>query len=333
MSASACSTRHAPRWRKMISLRRTRDLAAAEELLGGGRARSSRSKNDLAHGGNARHRGRGSAQRGDAALAAGRLLGDDSASALYQRVLDADASNALATSGLKKVAEGAGSARARRDRAGQCRSGQSAHRGAGATVAEPSGDSRTARGARARCTRPTAGARSAAGAGRERSCAPARSAGADGALALFQAALKRDPNNARAKAGLRKVGLAFADRRRRGARRHNNPPRRKAAASGRGARRRQADLKARAGRACARCANARHRQATRASRRRPNQASIDQLLDEARQSRRCRQPHVEPGGAYDKYRAVLRIDGNNAKAFAGLSRIPVRAQGIVRSGR
>ena len=36
---------------------------------------------------------------------------------------------------------------------------------------------------------------------------------------------------------------------------------------------------------------------------------------------------VPPGdSAYDKYRAVLRLDGNNAKAFAGLGRIPVRAK-------
>jgi len=44
-------------------------------------------------------------RRGDAALASGRLLGADSASALYQKAVDADATNALALNGLKKVAE------------------------------------------------------------------------------------------------------------------------------------------------------------------------------------------------------------------------------------
>ena len=36
---------------------------------------------------------------------------------------------------------------------------------------------------------------------------------------------------------------------------------------------------------------------------------------------------IPPGdSAFDKYRAVLRIDGNNAKAFAGLNRISARAK-------
>ncbi len=35
---------------------------------------------------------------------------------------------------------------------------------------------------------------------------------------------------------------------------------------------------------------------------------------------------MDPGGAYDKFRAVLRIDGSNTRAFAGLARIPARAR-------
>ncbi len=34
---------------------------------------------------------------------------------------------------------------------------------------------------------------------------------------------------------------------------------------------------------------------------------------------------MEPGGAYDKYRAVLRIDGSNTRAMEGLKRIGPRA--------
>ena len=36
--------------------------------------------------------------------------------------------------------------------------------------------------------------------------------------------------------------------------------------------------------------------------------------------------HTPGDSAYDKYRAVLTVDGNNAKALAGLQRIPARAK-------
>ena len=37
---------------------------------------------------------------------------------------------------------------------------------------------------------------------------------------------------------------------------------------------------------------------------------------------------MDPGGAYDKYRAVLGIDGNNTRAMDGLKRIAPRARAL-----
>jgi len=80
------------------------DLTAAEEVLGGGpEVEQLKAALHSAETGNPP--AEQMLQRADAALAAGKLLGDDSASVLYQRVLDADSTNALAQNGLKKVAE------------------------------------------------------------------------------------------------------------------------------------------------------------------------------------------------------------------------------------
>jgi len=51
------------------------------------------------------------------------------------------------------------------------------------------------------------------------------------------------------------------------------------------------------------------------------------LLDEADKAMAAGNLILPPGDcAFDKYRAALRLDGNNAKAFAGLNRIPARAK-------
>jgi len=58
-----------------------------------------------------------------------------------------------------------------------------------------------------------------------------------------------------------------------------------------------------------------------------DQARIGPLLDDAERAMASGDLNHTPGdSAFDKYRAVLRIDGNNAKALAGLQRIPARAK-------
>ena len=58
-----------------------------------------------------------------------------------------------------------------------------------------------------------------------------------------------------------------------------------------------------------------------------DQSRIDAMLVDADAALAAGNLVLPPGdSAYDKYRAVLRIDGNNAKAFAGLGRIPAKAK-------
>uniref|UniRef100_UPI0027B92F32 serine/threonine-protein kinase n=1 Tax=Dokdonella sp. TaxID=2291710 RepID=UPI0027B92F32 len=83
------------------------DLDAARELLGGGvavdqLAQAIRQRDSQRDTQDATAR---SLDAAAAALAAGRLVGDDGAAALYQRVLDGDAGNAIAQAGLRKCAD------------------------------------------------------------------------------------------------------------------------------------------------------------------------------------------------------------------------------------
>src|SRR5581483_8927452 len=150
--------------------------------------------------------------------------------------------------------------------------------------------------------------------------------GDDGAVALFEAVLKRDPNNARARTGLRKAAQALvADAN--GALDASNTA--------------QADKLLQQAEAAApdlpelRTAKSRLREAREQldiGRQQVQVSSADQsriaeMLEEADKAMAAGNLILPPGDcAYDKYRAVLRIDGNNAKAFAGLNRIPARAK-------
>jgi len=58
-----------------------------------------------------------------------------------------------------------------------------------------------------------------------------------------------------------------------------------------------------------------------------DQARVGPLLDDAERAMAAGDLNHTPGdSAYDKFRAVLTIDGNNEKARAGLQRIPARAK-------
>ncbi len=236
------------------------DLAAAEELLGGG-ARIEEMKNALR---NAETRGtqvEDLLHRADAALQAGRLLGEDSASALFQRVLAADAGNALATNGLDKVAKA--QAQLARDAIAQGNADLAGQRIA--ELAQLMPNDPAVPELRAGLTQMKTADVQAQTQAQEQQLVRAEAAlkegrlgGGDGAQALFNAALKRDPANARAKAGLRKVAAqASCNAMRTGGGtlddRNKRRRRRSAAASGRGARRRQR-RRARAARSPARVA-------------------------------------------------------------------------------
>jgi serine/threonine-protein kinase PpkA len=301
------------------------DLAAAEEVLGGGE-RVEQLQKELrgaqSHGTQVEEL----LKRGDAALASVRLLGDNSASVFYQRVLDADPGNAVAASGLNKVAE-AQSALVR-EAIAQNNAELANQRIADLAQIAPNQPSiPELRSALAQMRQADTQALDQQLARAEAALRDNRFAGNDGALALFQAALKRDPANARAKAGLRRVGIAYAaqanvqlDA--------NNLPAAEAAL-------RQAEALA-ADSAEVRSARSRARELHEAADIANDQAKEPSLMQRARIEDVLAEADralaagslMDPGGAYDKYRAVLNIDGNNGRAMAGLARIPARAKDL-----
>ena len=300
------------------------DAAAAEEVLGGG-PEVEQIKATL-HTAETRNTATEDLlKRGDDALGAGRLIGDNGASTFYQRVLDADATNSLALNGLKKVAEAqaaqareaiaAGNADLANQRIAELAQLSPNH----PAIAE-------LRAALAKMREGDAQALEQQLAKAEAQLRAGRIDGNDGAQALFQAALKRDPANARAKAGLRRVAQAFVIQANAALDDHNNASAEKLLRQAEAIAPELADLKA----ARSRLREERERidiEKTQSRATPADQARIDQLLDEAEKAVAAGNLNVPPGdSAYDKYRAVLALDGNNAKAFAGLNRIPARAK-------
>jgi serine/threonine protein kinase len=300
------------------------DLAAGEEVLGGG-PEIEQLKSAL-HAAETRNTASEDLlQRGDAALAAGRLIGDNGASALYQRVLDADATNALALNGLKKVAEAqaalareaisAGNADQANQRIGELAQLAPNH----PAVAE-------LRAALAKMRESDQQATDQQLAKAEAQLRAGKMTGNDGALAQFQAVQKRDPANARAKAGLRRVAQAFVTQANAALDESNIAAADKLLQQADAIAPDLPDLRAvklrlREEREQVEIAGKRN-EITAA-----DQSRIDALLTEADAALAAGNLVVPPGdSAYDKYRAVLRIDGNNAKAFAGLGRIPAKAK-------
>jgi serine/threonine protein kinase len=332
------------------------DLAAAEEVLGGG-SEVEQLKAALHAAETGKPAAEQELQRADAALAAGQLLGEGSASALYQHVLDVDSTNALAANGLKKVAE-AQAAQAREainagnaDLANQriadlaklspnhpaipeLRAALNGLRTAATKPREnPAPAKETVAQARDKTppTPPPPARESAPASGDQLAKAEAQLragqlTGDDGALALFQAVLKRDPANARAKAGLRRVAQGFVTQANALLDENNLPDAEKLVRQAEAAASDLPDLKALKSRL--REEREQHDIASKRAEVSPaNEAKVEQLLEQADEAMAAGNLVVPPGdSAYDKYRAVLRLDGNNAKAFAGLGRIPVRAK-------
>jgi len=299
-------------------------LAQAEEVLGGGPAidevksglRSAETRNTATED---------LLKRGDAALAGGNLIGADSASTFYQRVLDADATNALALSGLKKVVEAqadqaraaiaAGNADLANQRVSELAQLSPNH----PAVAE-------LRGALAKMREGNNQALEQQLAKAEAQLRAGKFDGNEGARALFEAVLKRDAANARAKAGLRRVAQAYVVQANAAMDDHNAGSADKLLRQADAIAPDQADLRA----AKARLREERERADIESKQSKANpadQARIDQLLEEAEKAIAAGNLNEPPGdSAFDKYREVQRLDGNNAKAFAGLAKLPARAR-------
>ena len=300
------------------------DAAAAEEVLGGG-PEIEQIKATL-HTAETRNTATEDLLgQGDAALAAGRLIGENGASTFYQRVLDADATNSLALNGLKKVAEAqtaqareainAGNAELANQRIAELAQLSPNH----PAIAE-------LRAALAKMHETDVQALEQQLTKAEAQLRAGKIDGPEGAQALFLAAIKRDPANARAKAGLRRVAQAFVIQANAALDDHNNASAEKLLRQAEAIAPDLADLKA----ARSRLREERERldiEKNQSKAAPGDQARIDQLLEEAEKAVAAGNLNVPPGdSAYDKYRAVLALDGNNAKAFAGLNRIPVRAK-------
>lgn len=186
-----------------------RELAVARELLGGG--------TDVDRLGRMIEQTRGAAEPADGlmdqaqqALAAGKLTGADGAGALYQRMLAADPDNAVARHGLDQV----GAALANQARAALAHDDPNA---ASTTIDQLAallptyGDLPALRAALAQAQQKDDGALLEAISQGQQALRDGRISGAgdDTALAHFQAALKLDPENPQARAGLGQVAQAL----------------------------------------------------------------------------------------------------------------------------
>ena len=299
------------------------DIAAAEEILGGG-ARIDELKASLRSAETHGTQFEDLLKRGDAALSAGRPLGDDSAAAWYRKLLEADPGNALAKSGLDKVARA--QAQLVRDALAQGNDALAEQRIADLAQLAPNDPALPElRAALTQKRTSETQAQDQQLARAESALQAGRLGGAEGAQALFAAVLKRDPNNARAKAGLHKAGVAYAGM----ATKDLNGGNLVAAESNL----RQAEALA-GDTAEVRALRARLRESREANEiikeqtKEPSlaeRARIDELLGEADRALAAG-ALMEPGGAYDKYRGVLRNDAGNARAMAGLQRIAPRAR-------
>ena len=310
------------------------DLEQANEVLGGGKE-----VEDLKaalHAAQTRNTASASLlAKADAALASGKLVGAGSAAETYQRVLDADATNGLALNGLKKVAEAV--AQQARDAIAANNVDQANQLIAELAQLSPNHPAiPELRGAMAKLHAGAEQALEDTLSRAETQQRAGRIGGADGALALFQSALKSDPANARAKNGMAKLAqtlIAQAN----AALDDDNAT--QAAALLQQAAQATPDSPA-LRKANARLGDARERldAAKRKAQLTPaDQARIQQMLAAADQAMASGNLILPPGDcAFDKYRAVLAIDADNAPAMEGLAKIPARAKEMfeqaIRSG-
>jgi hypothetical protein len=300
------------------------DLEQANEVLGGGKE-----VEDLKaalHAAQTRNTASaGLLAKADAALAAGKLIGSGSAAETYQRVLDADMTNGLALNGLKKVAEAV--AQQARDAIAANNVDQANQLIAELAQLSPNHPAiPELRGAIAKLHAGAAQALEDALAHAEAQQRAGRITGLDGALALFQSVLKSDPANSRAKNGMARLAqtlIAQAN----AALDDDNAT--QAAALLQQAAQAAPDSPA-LRKANARLGDARERldAAKRKAQVTPaDLARVQQMLAAADKAMAAGNLILPPGDcAFDKYRAVLAIDADNATAMEGLAKIPARAK-------
>lgn len=305
-------------------------LASARELLGGGSAVDALDQQLRAA--SARGTELADALAGArSALDAGRITDPDGAVAQYRRVLAADPDNALAKVGLTRAAD---------TLAAQARSALDAGDAATATariedIERVVPDYPGVPELRGQLSRQRETAASAIA--RDLDAADARlragnaANGGDSALALYQSVLARDAGNARAQAGLRRVGQALLVQANAAIEDGNATQAERLLAQAasiapglgelRSARESLADLRDR------QSADARRLAITPADRER-----LRKLVEEAEQATAAGKLILPPGAsAYDKYRAALAIDGSDAQALAGLTVLAGRARGLFES--
>ncbi|MGA9332721.1 MAG: protein kinase [Rudaea sp.] len=301
-----------------------KDLVAADEVLGGG-AEVDRLKDDL-HTAQTRNTKSGQLlAAADAALAAGNLFGSGSAAAIYQQVMDADPTNALALNGLQKVAKAA--AQQARDAIAAGDIDQANQHIADLTRLSPNNPAipdlraaianQHADASQALETKLTqAEARQRGG----------KLAGDDGAIALFHAVLKQDANNVRARTGLQRAAQTLVAQANAALDDDNTVQADKLLLLAADAAPDSRELRI----ARSRLRETRERLdiAKQQAQITPAQAAqIQQMLaagDRALAAGNLIVPPVDC--AFDKFRAVLRIDPKNLQAMAGLGKIAARAK-------
>ena len=299
------------------------DIDAAYEILGGGTrvdALKSALQAAQAHGSKIETL----LANADAALAANRLVGINGAAALYRQILDADAGNALALHGLDQAATA--QAKLAHEAFEQGDTELANQRINDLTEIAPNHASIPQ--LRSELTQRRAAEEQAQDqqiVRAERALREGRLSGADGAQALFAAAIKRDANNAQAKNGLRKVGLAYAVQA--GAQLDANKLpgaeaslRQAEALAGNSEEVRRVRVRLRDLRESDAIAQDQLKEPSLADR-----ARVEDLLGDADRALAAGNL-MDPGGAYDKFRAALAIDGNNTRAMDGLKRIAPRAR-------
>ncbi len=265
-------------------------------------------------------------ERGEAALAAGNIMGTQGAAALYRQILEADPGNALAVTGLTKCADAL---------AAQVRSALDAHDRATATarigdiaaiastypaLPELRGVLAKAREAdEAKLDALLARAASQLRAGHV-------SGGEESAVALYALAQKLDPQNAKVRAGMTAVAHALVGQARAAIEDSRTEHAAHLLSEARAIDPQLADLRA----ATTSLRDLREQLASDGAR--PlltdeDQRRVQILVEQAKQAEEAGNIIVPPGRcAYDKYRSALAIDGSSAAALAGLASLPARAR-------
>jgi hypothetical protein len=302
-------------------------LDAARELLGGGAAVDSLAQR-LVKSESSGAETEDLLDSAKAALDAGRVLGDDGAAAIYKRLLSDDASNALAQAGLQKSADVL---------AGEARSAFASNDVATASsridaIAGILPTYSALAELRGRLAQARADERSALEETLKRAedqvHAGHLSGADDSALALFRAALDKDPGNARAKDGLRHVAQALVLQAKAAIEDGNADAADKLLANAAALSPDLPELRA------ARIDLRELRERIAIDSERPALTATDveqvrQLVAEAGRAADAGKLIVPPGdSAYDKYRAALAIDRDNKDAEDGIARLPERAKAL-----